>query len=391
MVRLSELLVEAKPGFACGEVDDHGVFQIRMNNVTRDGRLDLAKRRRVPRHRNRVEDFILRDDDILFNATNSPDLVGKTATFNRCGEPAVYSNHYLRLRSDQRRLLPAYLARWLHMKFEQGQFRAMCRQWVNQATVSQESLLGMRIPLCSVDEQRRIADVLDRTEELRAKRRQALAHLDDLTQSIFLNMFGDPTVNPHEYEVRVLSEWVDPQRPITYGILKPGEHQVDGVRYVRVVDMKDGAVVTLGIRRTTPEIAHQYKRSSLRTNDLLISIRGHVGRLACVPAELDGANITQDSARLALPARSVRYVMACLQSPGIRRWINKRIKGAAVTGINLADVKLIPLPVPPLESQERFADRSVAVERHRNTQRAQMAELDGLFAAVRDRAFAGLL
>src|SRR5690606_29670479 len=116
------------------------------------------------------------------------------------------SNHFLRLRVERSRLLPAYLARWLHVQFERGRFKAMCRQWVNQATVNRDALLGLKIPLPTLEEQRRIAVVLDRADELRAKRRQALAHLDDLTQSIFLDMVGDPIHNPMGWPRRTIGE-----------------------------------------------------------------------------------------------------------------------------------------------------------------------------------------
>ena len=68
----------------------------------------------------------------------------------------------------------------------------MCRQWVNQATVWPQRLLALRYPLPPLPEQRRIAEILDKADALRAKRRAALAQLDTLTQSIFLDMFGDP-------------------------------------------------------------------------------------------------------------------------------------------------------------------------------------------------------
>ncbi|MFZ2174550.1 MAG: hypothetical protein WAW17_11025, partial [Rhodococcus sp. (in: high G+C Gram-positive bacteria)] len=93
-------VVEARSGFACGEVAPDGVPQFRMNNVTRDGRLDYTKVRRVPQDKARLDTFGLRTGDVLFNATNSPDLVGKTALFIERDEPTVFSNHFLRIRTN---------------------------------------------------------------------------------------------------------------------------------------------------------------------------------------------------------------------------------------------------------------------------------------------------
>lgn len=154
-----------------------------------------------------------------------------------------------------------------------------------------------------------------------------------------------------------LIELVDETRPITYGILKPGPDFENGVPYVRVVDIQDGKVRSQSLRRTSATIAQQYRRSTLQPGDVLLSIRGHVGRVAIVPSELDGANITQDTARLA-PNEKVnqRYLFWAFSSSDVKNWMNGRIKGVAVTGINLGDIKELPIPLPLLSEQKRIAD-----------------------------------
>lgn len=256
--------------------------------------------------------------------------------------------------------------------------------------ISKATVARVEVPLPLLDEQRRVASILDRADALRAKRHQALAHLDDLTQSIFHDMFGDPTANPLEHDVRELEDWITPGRPITYGILKPGPHVPDGVPYVRVADMKDRGIATHAVRRTTPVIASAYRRSELRTGDLLMSIRGHVGRFAFVPAELDGANITQDSARLAVSDPDcAQYVRAALEAPGLQHWMARRTKGAAVKGINLGDLRTLPLPLPPTDEVRRFARVARGVERQRELLRAVTAPVDELFSTLQSSAFRG--
>ena len=87
--------------------------------------------------------------------------------------------------------------------------------------------------------------------------RPTLAHLDDLTQSIFLDMFGDQVGDPQNFPVKTLIDWVTPTRPITYGIVKPGPDQPAGVPYVRVVSMKHGPTPTRG--PSTPNPAEQLR------------------------------------------------------------------------------------------------------------------------------------
>jgi type I restriction enzyme S subunit len=240
-------------------------------------------------------------------------------------------------------------------------------------------------------EQQRIAEVLDRAEALRAKRRAALAQLDTLTQSIFLDMFGDPVENPRRFSVRRAIELVDPSRPISYGILMPGPDQAQGVKYVRVVDLQDGGVELTGIRKTTEAISNSYRRSLLAPGDLLMSIRGHVGRLAVVPSELAGANITQDTARLAIVGAQPVFVRECLRTQAFRAWMAKHTKGVAVRGINLADVKLMPIIQPPFDLQREFARKAAAIEKLISTHRSSSGDLDALFASLQHRAFRGEL
>ncbi|MBF6419627.1 restriction endonuclease subunit S [Nocardia farcinica] len=258
--------------------------------------------------------------------------------------------------------------------------------------LNREDAYRKAILLPPIDEQRRIAAILDHADALRAKRREALARLDELTQSIFIDMFGDPIVNPRGYPIKPLQELIDPARPITYGILKPGEDVGEaGVKYVRVVDMKNGEILADTVRSTSREIAETYRRSRLIPGDLLMSIRGHVGRVAIVPDSLEGANITQDTARLAVVGASTAYVRECISTAGFRRWMDRHTKGVAVRGINLGDVKEMPIPVPEPEQQEEFARVVATVVLHRSTVRESLSAMEAEFASLQSRAFRGEL
>jgi type I restriction enzyme S subunit len=288
----------------------------------------------------------------------------------------------------QPRLEGRYLWHWLTHVRPELTFKA---KGATFKQVTRNDIGELRIALPSLAEQRRIADVLDQAEMLLAKRRAALVELDTLIQAIFLEMFGDPIHNPKHFPVARMIDLIDQHRPITYGILMPGPDQVSGVRYVRVVDMKDGRIDLSAIRKTTLAISRSYRRSLLKAGDVLMSIRGHVGRFAVVPQELDGANITQDTARLAIRGASPLFVRECLRTEGFQRWMTGRTKGVAVRGINLADVKLMPVILPSRRSQEAFAARATSVERLAAVHRASIAELDALFAVLQRRAFRGEL
>lgn len=209
-VQLADLILEAQSGFASGKRDEEGIAQIRMNNVTTDGQLDFSSIRRVPVDATKnVQRFFLNEGDILFNSTNSPQLVGKTALFKMQDEPFVFSNHFVRIAANPKRLDSSYLARWLTQQQQKGYFASICTQWVNQASVRKEDLLSLEIPLPPLAEQKRLARILDVAAALQSQRRATLTYLDTLLQSTFLHMFGDPVTNPKLWTIETLDDLVE--------------------------------------------------------------------------------------------------------------------------------------------------------------------------------------
>jgi type I restriction enzyme, S subunit len=125
-------------------------------------------------------------------------------------------------------------------------------------------LKEVQIPLPPLEQQQKIAQVLDAVDSLLGKRREGLKKLEVLLKSVFLEMFGDPVTNPKSWEILPLEALVQEKRPITYGILKPGDDQDDGVPYVRVLDMDLRGINIAGLRKTTLAIDQEYKRSRLK-------------------------------------------------------------------------------------------------------------------------------
>jgi type I restriction enzyme, S subunit len=332
---------------------------------------------------------VLRDGDLLFARSGA--TVGKTYLHTESHEEAVYAGYLIRFRLDLKRVVPRFVFWFTHSDTYRSWVDAT-KQAVAQPNINAKQYATLPIPVPPLDEQVRIAAIFDEADALRHDRDTIIRCFDAVPQATYLSMFGDPATNPHDWPIRPLTEWIDPARPITYGILKPGPDTDGGVPYVRVADMKDRGIELSGIRRTTTAIADQYRRSSLSSGDLLVSIRGHVGRFACVPDELSGANITQDSARLAIKDQSSAvYVRTALETASLQNWMRRRTKGAAVQGINLGDLRLAPVPCPPMEQQELFASSLGAMSAAREAARRQLQHLDELFASLQSRAFRGEL
>ena len=201
---------------------------------------------------------------------------------------------------------------------------------------------------------------------------------------------------PAEWTLTTMEDISSPVRLIQYGILKPGPDEAGGVPYVKVMNIKGGVVEPEKIRHTTNEIHQQYMRSSLKTGDLLLTIRGTVGRMAFVPKNLDGGNITQDTVRIdVLSGMNSSFVFWYFHSPQAQKYFQENKKGVAVQGINVGDVRPMEVPLPSQVEQEEVVRRIEAAFAEIDFLTAESAKAlkltDQLDQRIFAKAFAGQL
>lgn len=163
VARLADgLVLDVQPGFACGVHNSAGVGtpHLRPMNVNEDGKIDLGVLKYVPKTVSDGMQRWIERGTILFNNTNSPELVGKTAYYDEM-EPRAFSNHMTRIRSNPTVLNARYCARVLHHYWRTGYFAAHCNNHVSQASIDRKQLLSTRVPLPPLPEQQRIVDALE--------------------------------------------------------------------------------------------------------------------------------------------------------------------------------------------------------------------------------------
>jgi type I restriction enzyme, S subunit len=181
--------------------------------------------------------WLLQSGDILFSHINSVDHIGKCAVYRGTPEKLVHGMNLLCFRSDRTRLSPEF-AKYLirHSEFK-SRLANFVNKAVNQASVSIGNLKTIPVKIPLLPEQRRIAAILDQAETLRTQRRTALALLDTLTQSIFLDMFGDPKSNPKKWAV-VRMDTLFSTTPI-FGTMIPADADGGAQLCLRVANIQD--------------------------------------------------------------------------------------------------------------------------------------------------------
>ncbi len=215
------------------------------------------------------------------------------------------------------------------------------------------SLAGFEFALPPVEEQHRLVAVLQGYMGTLG----ALQNLETSSRMLRKSLLFDRAEAIRKNSTVTLDSVVADGRPITYGIVKPGLPYEGGIPVIKVRDFPDGVVIEDNLLLTSPEIEKDYRRSRLLPGDLLFSIRGTVGRMAFVPDALEGAQITQDTARLTIGSNfDPRYVRYMLESPNAVSQVIANTMGLAVQGINLGDLRKVTIPACDLDQQIELAD-----------------------------------
>jgi type I restriction enzyme, S subunit len=263
---------------------------------------------------------------------------------------------------------------------------------VNLPRVSPYQLSTFEIPLPTLTIQKRIAAILDKADAIRKKRQQAITLADDFLRATFLDMFGDPVTNPKGWTRMKLGELVEPDRPITYGILKPGKNTPDGIPMLRIQDIKNGEIDQTNIHYVSGQLSHQYRRTILKGGEIVISLVGTIGLVARVPGSLAGANLHRNLGLIS-PSDKINpvYLHSLMSLPSFSELLRKVTKGGIQSLLNLSDLNSIPISVPKQTTQikfERFALGFFTLQK-KNFKANSLAEL--LFDSSVAQAFRGEL
>ncbi len=203
-----------------------------------------------------------------------------------------------------------------------------------------------------IEKQKELSDLLWAMQRTKQAYQDLIKKTDDLVKSQFIELIV-PMIEARD--TAPLNDLIVDGRPITYGILKPGTNVEGGIPVVKVKDMIGGEIDQSDLLHTSKEIDSGYKRSKLNAGDLLVSIRGSVGRTAIVPESLQDANITQDTARLSIkPEYNVLYIRGVLESAPIQNDMERNTRGVAVKGINIGYLRELQIPVPDRPIQDRL-------------------------------------
>ena len=266
-VKVGDICSDIKPGFACGvsSKDIEGLLHIRPMNISVDGQFVLDASKFIPSDCVN-EEYLVKRGDVLFNNTNSKELVGKTCYISD-DILAGYSNHMTRIRVCDR-VLPQYLAYMLQHMFEKGVFLRLCNKWVGQAAINKKTLSELTFPLPPVVVQKELVSEIEHYRSIISGARQVIEN----------------------YKARIKSNntWpaisIGDMYEISYGVTIsiPQNEDENGIKIISTAEVGlDGSLDLSNIRKVKFE--DKYAKFVLEPNTLLFNWRNapkHVGKTA---------------------------------------------------------------------------------------------------------------
>jgi type I restriction enzyme, S subunit len=306
-----------------------------------------------------------------------------------CPESSLISPMYTVFSVDETKADASYLERFLKSPKALSAYPTLCKGSVHRrAAISFGRLADLPIPLPSLSEQRRITVALDKVESLRAKRREVIDKLDQLLQSVFLEMFGDPVTNPKGWPIGKISDLLE---SVKYGTSEKAFLQGE-VPVLRMNNITySGEMNLTDLKYISREKAEE--KYLVIPGDILFNRTNSkelVGKTAVyegpTPMAYAGYLVRARTANGHAP----EYISAFMNSSYGKSTLQAMCKSiVGMANINAQEFQAISIPIPPCELQQSFRSHVMAIRMRKRAHELQSQKFDALFSSLQQRSFSG--
>jgi type I restriction enzyme S subunit len=261
-----------------------------------------------------------------------------------------------------------------------------------------EIVKGIKVSLPPLEEQRRIAAILDKADGVRRKRKEAIRLTEELLKSTFLEMFGDPVTNPKGWRKISLGELL--AEPLQNGAYFPKERYVEAPDGVEMVHMSDAFYnfVERGNLKRVQVTSEEFEKYKLIPNDVLIARRSlnyEGSAKPCLISETAQPLIFESSLiRVRLNAEVIDsfFFFSYMLEPRARSaYVFPNVTKSTISGINQAGLKRISVLAPPMSIQKKYRDIYETILGTQSNYQKDYENIDNLFNSLLQRAFRGEL
>ncbi|MDA3833338.1 MAG: restriction endonuclease subunit S [Spirochaetales bacterium] len=329
-------------------------------------------------------------DTLILNAAHNSKYVGSKSHFaSKSTIGLLATGEWLIVRPDRTKANPNYINHFL----TSAQMRSAIQEIVNGIHLYPKDVAKLQISLPSLDEQRRIAAVLDKADALRRLRQQSLDLTEKLIQSVFLDMFGDPAQNPKKWKTCKVGKMAKQMSDGPFGSnLKTAHYTEEGIRVLRLQDIGIGFLKSPKPVYISEEHYNTLPRNHCQPNDVIVGTMGEPNlRAAIIPPNLkESLNkadcvLIRSNNEIAIP----EYICWLLNMPGTLALANKLILGETRARISMGRLRSLDVPLPPLELQKKFRTALMGILKTLNDVSNSAPLIEDLFNSLQQRAFSG--
>ena len=303
-------------------------------------------------------------------------------------EDLMISTGFLVLRPVKSIIEPTYLYHIITSPYFQNEKDRLC-SGSTQKSINNSNFKKLSIPLPPLEEQKKIAAILDAADDYRQKTKALIDKYDQLTQSLFLDMFGDPVTNRKGWEYKTLSELVS---KLGDGIHGTPNYSEDGEYYfINGNNLNEGRIFIDDKTKRVSKAEFLKHRKELNSNTVLVSINGTIGKVAFYNNEpiILGKSACYFNLIEDVINRSFLYYL--LFSPYFKRYAGNQATGSTIKNVSLKTMRGFPIPYPSLNLQNKFAERVAQIEKQKHQAEASFVKAEELFSSLLQRAFKGEL
>lgn len=357
MAKLIEITGKALSGeWGTDDETGCGIPVLRTTNFTNEGIVNYRNVVTRTITKKKIAEKYLRQGDIIIEKSGGSDKqpVGRVIYFDGPDSTYLFNNFTGLLRVKDRNVwYPRYVFYSLFFNYRRGGTKAFENKTTGLHNLKVDDYVSRcEVRVENIQKQVAICEQLDRIFDIIRARQQQLQKLDELIKARFVELFGDGN-HPHIALIDLIIEGAG----LSYGIVQPGDDGTGDMGVLRPVDMVDGKISTASIKYIDRSIGDGFKKTELYGDELLITVRGTTGITALTDIRFNGMNVTRGIAVVRYDRNKINpvYLNAYLDTDESQRYIQEHTRGATLQQINLSDLRVQQIMVPPLALQEQMA------------------------------------
>lgn len=365
---------------------------LRAGNI-QDSKLNNEDLLFISQQKVKEKQFLKFGDILIAASSGSISIVGKAAMVER-DMNATFGAFCKVLRPNDKKVDFGYFKHFFETSYYKRTIKSLA-EGANINNLKTEHFDELQIPLPPLEQQKKIAAILDAADNYRQKTKALIAKYDELTQSLFLDMFGDPVKNEKGWEFTEIENIARKDKnSIKAGpfgsSLKKEFYVAEGYKiYGQEQVIKDD--LTFGNYYIDENKYKELESCKVQSGDILISLVGTYGKISIVPEKFEAGIINPRLMKLSPNNKIIRsdFLKFLLQSEFVARQLKTQSRGGTMDIINVGIIKKVKIPLPSISLQNQFAERVQAIEEQKAQAQASLEKAEELFASLLQKAFKG--